>query len=50
MGPKLYRKAGAVLSPINLIVSMDALSFLKTDVNGALLDWVRRAVRPSVVL
>ena len=50
MGPKLYRKAGAVLSPINLIVSMDALSFLKTDVNGTLVDWVRRAVRPSVVL
>src|SRR5713101_8403330 len=50
MGPKLYRKAGAVLSPINLIVSMDALAFLKTDVNGALLDRIRPAVCPSVVL
>ena len=29
---------------------MDALSFLKTDVNGALLDWVWRAVHTSVVL
>src|SRR5207249_10424647 len=48
MGPKLYRKAGAVLSPINLIVSMDALSFLKTYVNGTLLDWIRRAVHTSV--
>ena len=29
---------------------MDALAFLKTYVNGTLLDWIRRAVRPSVVL
>jgi hypothetical protein len=50
MGPKLYRKAGAVLSPINFIVSMDALSFLKTYVNGALLERIRGAIRPSVVL
>ena len=29
-------RAGAILSPINLIVSMDALAFLKTYVNGTL--------------
>src|SRR5437899_2976757 len=50
MGPKLYRKAGTVLSPINLIVSMDTLTFLKTYVNGAFLDRIRRPVYPSVVL
>src|SRR5215470_8990653 len=50
MRPKLHRKAGAVLSPIDLIVSMDALAFLKADVNGALLERVRRAVFPRVVL
>src|SRR5207253_11468843 len=50
MGPKLYRKAGTVLSPINLIVSMDTLTFLKTYVNGAFLDRIRCPVYPSVVL
>src|SRR5207253_9221330 len=50
MGPKLYRKAGAVLSPINLIVSMNALTFLKTLVNGALFDRIRRTVCTRVVL
>ena len=49
MGPKLHRKAGAVLSPINLVVSMNALAVLKTYVNGALLDRIRPAVCPSVV-
>ena len=49
MGPKLHGKARAVLSPINLIVSMNALAVLKTYVNGALLDRIRRAVFPGVV-
>ena len=49
MGPKLHRKAGAVLSPINLVVSMNALAVLKTYINGALLDRIGPAVWPRVV-
>jgi hypothetical protein len=49
MGPKLHRKAGAVASPKNLIVSMNTLAMLKTYVNGALLDRIWPAVCPSVV-
>src|SRR5207244_10815037 len=49
MEAKHHRKAGAVLSPINLIVSMNAMAVLKTYVNGALLDRIRPAVGPSMV-
>src|ERR1700733_13862902 len=50
MGPKLHRKARTILSPINLVVAMNALTFLKTDINGALLDRIGLAVCPSVVV
>ena len=49
MGPKLYRKAGAVLSPKHLIVQMNPLAFLKTYVNGALLQRIWPAVGARVV-
>src|SRR5580693_8143494 len=49
MRPKLHRKTGAVLSPIDLIVSMNILAALKTYINGALLDRIRSAVRPGVM-
>src|SRR5580658_10079591 len=49
MRPKLHRKAGAVLFPIKLIVSMNILAALKTYINGALLDRIRPAVRPRVM-
>src|ERR1700722_15035685 len=48
--PKLHRKTGTVLSPINLVVSMNALAVLKTYINGALLDRIGPAVCPSVVV
>src|ERR1700678_333841 len=50
MGPKLHRKAGAVLSPINFVVSMNALPVLKTYINGALFNRIGLAVCPSVVV
>src|ERR1700683_2275066 len=50
MRPILYGEATAIPSPENLVVSMDAFAFLKTQVNGALLERVGRTVSPSVVL
>jgi hypothetical protein len=50
MRPILYGKAGAIPSPINLIVSVDALVFLKAQVNGAFFDWIGGAVFSSMVL
>jgi hypothetical protein len=48
--PILYWKAGAVLSPKNLIFSMDTFAFLKTHIDRALREWIRGAVWARVVL
>src|SRR5262245_57395622 len=49
MGPNFDRKAAAVLFPINFVISMDVLSFLKTYVNRTFVDGIRRAVGPGMV-
>jgi hypothetical protein len=50
MRPILYGKARAIPSPINLIVSVDALVFLKAYVNGAFFEWIWGAVFSGMML
>jgi hypothetical protein len=50
MRPILYGKARSVLSPIDLIVSVDVLTLLKAYINGAFFDRIWSAVFSCVVL
>src|SRR5580658_258336 len=50
MGPKLHGETGTILSPIDLVISMNALAVLKTYINRAFLDRIRLAIRPSVMV
>lgn len=50
MRSKLHGKARAIPSPINLIVPVDVLAFLKTDINRALLNRIGGAVFSRMVL
>ena len=47
--PTLYGKAAAILSPENLTVNMGVIANLECQVYLALLDWVVRSIRLSVV-
>jgi hypothetical protein len=49
MRPVLYGKARAVPSPINLIVSVDTLTFLKAYVDGAFFERIGGAVFSGMV-
>src|ERR1700677_4349360 len=42
--PKLYRKARAVFSPINLIVPVDVRVVLETNIDRTFFNWIGRAV------
>jgi hypothetical protein len=50
MRPILDGKAGAVPSPENLVVSMDAFALFKTQIYGALLQRIWGTVRAGVML
>jgi hypothetical protein len=50
MRPILYGKARAIPSPINLIVPMDTLAFLKAYINGAFFKWIWGTVFSGMVL
>src|ERR1700678_364543 len=47
--PKLYGKARAILSPVNLIVPVDVLVFLETNIDGAFFNWIWSAVFSGMV-
>jgi hypothetical protein len=50
MRPILYGKARAIPFPINLIVAVDALAFLKAYINGAFFNGIWGAVFSGMVL
>jgi hypothetical protein len=50
MRPILYGKARAIPSPKNLIVSVDALAFLKAYINWAFFNWIWAAILSGMVL
>jgi hypothetical protein len=50
MRPILCGKARAIPSPKNLIVSVDALAFLKAHINRAFFKWIWGAVFSGMVL
>jgi hypothetical protein len=44
VGPKFDRKARAILSPINLIVSVNIFVFLEANIDGTFFNWIWGAV------